>query len=299
MENRDESVALNLLKIVMMFFVVGMHYLSHSGFLVKEEPLTATWCGVWLIKSFLMVCVNCFVLVTGYYMSEREGVHKEKVLELADAMLFYSVFISFVLGIMGLVNFSVVRMVYILFPFSTKSYWFMTCYIVLYILSPYINRAVKDLNKKEFTKLLLAAILLFSIIPSLFNSIASTLDDTNGFGITWFVVLYLTGIWLKRTQFCFKRRITAPGIYIMCSLAVFLISFMVEKVCSMGVAQSFKGYGLSYIGYNYVFVYLASIGCFLTFRQIKVKNSTLCKGIVIAAPLTGGGVFDCRTSTAP
>ena len=63
---RKGNISLNLLKIISIWFVVGMHFLSHSGYLSNELNSFRMEANlVWLVRSFIMVAVNCFVLTTG------------------------------------------------------------------------------------------------------------------------------------------------------------------------------------------------------------------------------------------
>lgn len=59
----------------------------------------------------------------------------------------------------------------------------MTCYFVLYVMSPYIHPTFDNLDAKMLGKVLFAAIVLLSIILTMFNIICLTVDDTNGSGI--------------------------------------------------------------------------------------------------------------------
>ena len=60
--------------------------------------------------------------------------------------------------------FSIKLLIKSLFPITFKEYWFMTTYIVLYIFTPYLNKLINSMTKKENTIFLNVGILLFSII---------------------------------------------------------------------------------------------------------------------------------------
>lgn len=284
---KKSNISLNLLKIISIWFVVGMHFLSHSGYLLNALNSFRMEANlVWLVRSFIMVAVNCFVLITGYYQSDKESIKLRKCSALMGAMLFYSIAISIIMVVLLHKKLTMVQAIYTLFPFSTKSYWYMTCYLVLYLMSPYINRAFDNLDKKTLGKVLLVAVVLFSIIPTVFNSICSTLDDTNGFGIIWFVVLYLTGYWLRKSGFHFCHSITAPGLYVVSCILTFTISVSMNWI-GMHVYSGFQGYPISNLGYNYVTVYVASVALFLTFLQISVPTG-FGRMINTVAGCTGG-----------
>lgn len=271
-EELYQSRALNFLKIVMMICVVGLHFLSHGNYLLYEKPFSETWGGVWIIRSFIMVCVNCFVMVTGYYLCEKK-IKITKILRLMDGMLFYSVIISIIIWCLKFPDISVIQILNTIFPFMTGSYWFMSCYIVLYLIAPLINIVIRSITFETFTRYIFVCVMLFSIIPTVFSSFSGySIDRTNGYGVIWFIVLYLTGAWLRKTNFKFKKKYAAVGVYIGASLCTFLITISVKFFAMSGVAPSYINYELDYIGYNYFSVYIASIGCFLLFKNLRISK---------------------------
>ena len=82
-------------------------------------------------------------------------------------VLSYSLGIYIILTYLGYFEFSTVNLVKCLFPLSFKVYWFATVYLIIYILSPFINRLIKSLSKKEFCLLNIILFIICSIIPTL------------------------------------------------------------------------------------------------------------------------------------
>lgn len=54
----------------------------------------------------------------------------------------------------------------LIFPISTRKYWFLTVYVALYLLAPFINRLIDVLSQKQHQSLIAVSIVLFSILPS-------------------------------------------------------------------------------------------------------------------------------------
>ena len=76
-------------------------------------------------------------------------------------------------------------------PISKSNYGFMTYYIVLMLLSPFLNKFIKELSRDTFLKLLLLLIFIWSIYPTFFGT-------TFGYSqISWFIVLYLIGSFIN------------------------------------------------------------------------------------------------------
>ena len=60
-----------------------------------------------------------------------------------------------------------------LLPISHSAYWFMTCYIILMLFSPYLNKLIKGLSKKSFSKIVLLSLFLWSIVPTIIPPMTS------------------------------------------------------------------------------------------------------------------------------
>ena len=81
-----------LLRIVAMFMIISLHYLVKGWvatpfpFAVKENPVAVF---AWLVEAFCIVAVNCYVLISGYFLVESAW-KPERVRSLLAQVLFYS-----------------------------------------------------------------------------------------------------------------------------------------------------------------------------------------------------------------
>ena len=121
-----------MLRIVAMLSIVVGHVFYH-GF--HNECTDVLW-----LRPFTCCGVNIFVLISGYY-----GINFK--LKSLFSLLFMVSFYTICSGIIeyfcwGNV-FSLSRMSGVLLPFTGNHYyWFVTCYIYLYLLSPILNQGV-------------------------------------------------------------------------------------------------------------------------------------------------------------
>lgn len=93
---------------------------------------------------------------------------------------------------------------YSILPVISGHYWYITAYFIVFLLSPYINKQLKTLDKQSFQRLLVICYVVWCIIPFL------TLRETNGMfwnQFIWFMVMYMTGAYLKLFDGKFSRRI--------------------------------------------------------------------------------------------
>ena len=66
---KHNLVGIELLRIIAMMMVVGLHYLNFGGILWSEAVMNRRI--AWGIEAFLFVAVNCYVLISGYFLVKR------------------------------------------------------------------------------------------------------------------------------------------------------------------------------------------------------------------------------------
>lgn len=187
---------LELLRIVCMVFIVLHHFLLYSAFPKYGADVvngSAFSLGLaQLLNGFLCVAVNCFVLISGYF-SIKFRVKKLLGLYLMCAFyglagyLFHLWFGGYHLG-RSILN-------HTLFVFSHNRWWFINCYLVLFFMAPFLNKAISSLSKKSY----LSCLLLFTVLNVYFGFFWGQ-DHFNQFGYSaaQFVYLYLIGGYVKR-----------------------------------------------------------------------------------------------------
>lgn len=276
-----------LLRILAMHMIIGLHYLDKGNVLVNFVETSDTKSYLpWIFEAFFFCSVNVYILLTGYFMVEKD-VHTKKVFTLWSQVLFYSLLLGAIAACTGLTNpaeMDIYRLSYYIFPVVTEHYWFVTSYIILYLLLPFINPVLIKMEQKQMRNslLLLVAILCISktILP------LSLAVDKNGYDVLWFICLYLTGAYYKRFGFRYlSTKLSGLALYIVSSAGIFLCALVLKMIyVKTGHLQDIVTYSYSY---NHLLCYLAAIGLFVCFSKISIKSEKL--GKMIGA--LGGATF--------
>ena len=133
-----------LLRIIAMAMVV----LVHTDYWALGEP-SLDFCrteflkasGQYLVESFAIVCVNCFVFISGWF-SIRQSV--KGFANLLFQILFYSFLLYFSFCAAGIIPFDIKGFIA---HSNFFDYWFLACYIALYLLSPILNTFIDNATK--------------------------------------------------------------------------------------------------------------------------------------------------------
>ncbi len=184
-----------MLRIISMTMIIGLHYFGMGGALSNLMPSSYNYYVAHFFESTFIVGVNCFVLITGYFQINKNSIQISKVIEFLFNMLCYSLFFYAIAVGLELLPLTYKELAKAVFPFFRGLRWFIEIYIILYLFSPFLNRGLNQLNKREFKILLILMLLFFSIGASFLPN--PPVKD-NGYGIITFVLLYSIGAYIKK-----------------------------------------------------------------------------------------------------
>lgn len=131
------------------------------------------------------------MMISGYFMSQNKFKFK-RVIKLILQTLFYSLGIYIILNILGLIPFSITSLVKATFPILFKEYWFATGYVIIFILSPFINKVINNITRKELLIFICTILFMWSIIPTF------TKCDMYGNEICQLFLFYLLGAYIRK-----------------------------------------------------------------------------------------------------
>lgn len=260
---------LEMLRIVTMFMIIMLHFLAHGGVLNALPSDGLKFYFYWSVAGICYVAVNCYVLITGYFQSISKF-RLKKLLLLLMEVFFYSIIIYMGLCLFDIRQFTVKDFLLALFPTLNSEYWFVTIYIGLYILSPFINWALNQLEHRQHLLLLIMLIALFSAWPNLFF-LSVGLNFGGSFGIVWFFVLYCIGAYIRKYSKKESNVWKWVGSYLILSGLIPFSKFILSKI-SVKYLNSFVPDSLFY-SYNSILVLGASIALFNIFIRIQIKNT--------------------------
>ena len=287
MDAGSRETGYDLLRILAMFMVLTLHFLSQTDSLIGcGRELTGVRFAGSAAESLSIVAVNCFVLMSGYFLSEK-GFRIEKLLLLFLQVLFYSCLIPLVLTAAGIPLHAEglwAKAVYLL-PVSSEHYWFFTSYIIMYLFSPVLSRAVRELPEKQIRGVLLLLFMLLCLVPSL--SPVQLQADRYGYDPLWFLFLFLLGSFFRK----YGIPVIGQGpkgllLYLLCSAATWLgtvlLTILHEK--TGGLAY----YATVPLHYNALFVLLGAVGLFSFFGKPGKISAGAAKAAGWLAPLVFG-----------
>jgi len=280
----ERKYNLDLLRILSMVFVVCLHYLGVGGAYYNIydgdlSQITLNFAAASAIEALAIVGVNCFVLISGYFLI-TSSFKPKKILDLYLNTIFYTL-IFFVLNVIFF-GFGFSEMIGSVLPILMSTYWFITVYIALYLVSPYINKLCENMTQKQHLTLIIILVCIFSVWKSILP-IAETIDTRKGYSLTWFIVLYLIGAYVRKYNLqLFKRNGFNLLAYFLISLASACVKLM-AIVASTKISMLAEGQNLFY-HYDSITVLSASVFLFVFFSRLNVGSPKVGRVIGFVAP---------------
>ncbi len=287
--NKKRNANFELLRIIAMLMILVLHYNSHAETLLElGVPATGVQVFATILEGFCITGLNVYVFLSGYFLSQSK-VRLSRVLQLICQVYFYTILISLAMMSVGTYAVhntdSIYKITQYLFPISSEHYWFVTAYVIMYVMAPVMNAAVASLKRKQLKYVIIGLLIWFCFIKSFVPVMFVT--DHYGYDYGWFICLYLIAAYVRKYDvvlFYNARR----------SLAVFVFSCVMIGAMSIGLHY----YNLQFGGFNYyaevpvhlnfIFTLTGSLGLFSFFRFYRMKENRAADVVRFVAPLTFG-----------
>lgn len=261
-----------------MYMIVVGHCLFHGRVTAKLGYGTVNYFLSYLIQSFSVVHVNCFVMIAGYFAIDREF-KAQRLTKFWKQVTFYSVAICLIYGIfVGAAGTDVLKAI---LPISTNSYWFASVYMGLSLLMPFAGMLAVRLTKIQYRYLLVLLAVFFSVNHMLFR--VNTYGTYSGRELPWFLFLTLLAGYVKlHTKQ--KKKYFWYGMlgYVICSLAVLASVYL-----SVENHQEDIGY---FLNYNSPLALLATVFLFFGVKNMQWREKRL-DGLILKAASAAFGVY--------
>ncbi len=188
-KQRDSN--LELYRIILMLLIVAHHYLMNSGLFqhIENEPLTGKTIFYYLFCAWGKTGINCFVLITGYFMCKSE-ITLRKFLKLILEVEFYRVIFYLIFILSGYEEFtwgSLKR----LFPINSLSNGFTPCFILFYLCIPFLNILIRNMTRRQHQLLICLTLFIYTIIGTI-PHIKFAMNY-----VSWFCVLYFISSYIR------------------------------------------------------------------------------------------------------
>jgi len=269
----------DLMKIISMLFIILGHILMHGNVLSNTTGKTNVI--LTFIMIFIMVHVNSFVLVTGYFQYKKQF-KLSKLISLNNSMWFYKVIIMLIFLGLGLITMSKIDIFKTLMPINYDDYWFISTYLLLYISTPLLNILINNLSKNQHKLTIIIMFLILAILPTITMQVAY--NNNRGYSVANFIMLYFIGAYISKYDFKIFKEMDNKVVRVFCVLITLLMAAINLFIFGTINTIQNKGEILTYIydiiengKYSYCnpLIIIQTISYFYLFKTLNIKSKII------------------------
>ncbi len=268
-EKTERSSNLELLRCIMMLLIIAHHFVVNSGIddAMWNHPSSANNLFLFLFGAWGKMAINCFVLITGYFMCTLE-ISISKFIRLLVQVLFYKVVFYFIFLTCGYDDFSLNSILHLM-PINDVGSNFVSCFLLFYLCIPFLNILIRNITEKQH--LILMAICLF--IYTVLNLVYSVTINY----VSWFVVLYFIASFLRLYPIKTLEKTRRIGAVAILLMVLSVVSIILCIYVSVKIDKRVHYYLLS--DSNALLAVLTAVALFLFFKSIKIRHSKFINAV--------------------
>ena len=166
-------------------------------------------------------------------------------------------------------------------PLLSRHYWFTVAYIALYLVSPFINKMLNSLTKREYTWLVIGGAVLLSAWTTFIYFSAGVMTGGHT-GLLWFMYIYCVGGYLRKNrEYIPKKRFCIIGA--IAAIMVLMGYSLLQK--KFAFLQNFP-----VLQDDSIVILLISLFLFAAFLNVSIK-SAWCQKLIKAIAVGAFGVY--------
>ena len=273
---KQRSSNFEIYRILCMLMIVAHHYVVNSGLTSPDGPMMANPTAantiyLWLFGMWGKTGINCFLLITGYFMC-KSAITLRKFVKLLSEIYFYNLVIYAILLLSGYETVSITRMIKLAMPVWGFNQNFTSCFIGFWLTIPFWNILIQNMTKKQHQLLLILLLGMYSILGTL-----PKFHVTFNY-VTWFGVIYLIASYIRLYPCkAFEHRklwaLILMASIILSMLSVYAFVYVLGQGSYFFVSDS-----------NKFFAVAVAVSSFLCIKNIKMPYSKVIN-------IIGGSTF--------
>jgi hypothetical protein len=299
MNKKVRNTNIEVLRLVLMMVIFCWHILVH-GYGFKNIGGGGSMKGITdetgiVLSALFAPATYCFMFISGYYglrFSAKKGISMEIWLIIISLM-------ACLAGGFLFDSFSLRGLLTACFPVSTLRWWFMTSYMLIFLLSPILNKGIESLTKNGFL-VIVVAMIVYQIISFLL------LQENAGSNFLGLLSVFLMGRYCKIYKIEFKKHgalvlfvccfLLLVGLMLLCDhyckkIVFILLNYNTPLITMMAVALFYYVKGLkpryssklNELLKPVLFIYLVTEGLSVRFYEwlVTVIDYNICLGILV------------------
>ena len=189
-----------ILRSLAMLMIVFWHFIQNI--MINHGPIYHPASSDFINYAFLQygmilcsVGVNLYVMITGYFMVGK-SFKSNRIIRVWAQTLFYSTGIALLFYILQPDKYTIKDVFMGLIPIRTGSYWFVTDYLGLLLIAPFLSKAANALTNTQYIKLLMVIFIIGTNFIAGYP-LGDSMGGNLGYSLIWFMALFMIGAYFR------------------------------------------------------------------------------------------------------
>ena len=250
-----------LLRLLAMIVIIASHFLVHGTGVTSTPPLLT---NVIIIGS--RISNNIFFLLTGYFLQNSKFTFKKLL-----SLFIQIIFVNYSLLLINLFVFKERNIVLILkqlFPISSSMNWFITAYLGIYMIMPFLQKASTALRKNK--DIYGVFIFVLFCIMGLYGFI--TPSNPYYSGILFGIYIVFVGDFIR-----YKQSVLNSTHILVYGIGAFILLILIHKVLLKLTIYipTLSAYIEHFEGNSSPLITLIAISLVLNFKRLKINSKII------------------------
>ena len=287
-KRRDSN--LELFRIITMLLIVAHHYVVNSGLTAPDGPIDASIMShkslfLLLLGAWGKIGINCFVMITGYFMCTSQ-ITAKKFAKLICEVMFYKWIIYLIFLISGYEPFSIKTLYKAALPITSIHHDFISCFLIFWLFIPFLNILIKNIKERQHIWLILLCSFLYITL--------GTFKQVTMNYVSWFIVLYFIASYLRLyPKKCFSNT-KLWGILTFCFVVISAVSVVACAWIKTHYISKLSPYFFVTDSNTFLAV-VVGVCAFMFFKNIKLKYNSFIN--TVAASTFGVLLIHANSNT--
>ncbi|MBQ9605184.1 MAG: acyltransferase family protein [Firmicutes bacterium] len=266
---------IDLLKVLSVFAVIIIHILNQCGTLENLPEKSVSYFTGYFIYAIVLCMVNCFAMSSGFLLCKKKVKYSRASYVWVETV-FYGLVITAAFFFLNLQNVSAADVAKTFFPIINNSYWYVTAYIGVVLISPFINKLMLSLDRRQTRWLMAVLFLMFSVLSGILRS--SVYSVSQGYSFFWIAFMYMTGAAVRlHKPFENKNKFVFAILFAVGILLTFALPMAITRI----IPSLNEVINTDLLMYSSPTMAASSFFAVLFFTKVNIKNAFGIKSLKI------------------
>ncbi len=273
-KSKDRNSSIELLKIIGMMLIVLCHSVPFYGKTDALNYVDLTLATKNISEFIFIVFRNIgqigniiFVMCSAYFLVNSNATKTKKILYIISDCFVISILHLIIYLLIG-IDISTKDIIKQILPITFSNNWFIGCYLLLYIIHPFLNKIINTTEKKNLLRINIFLIVIYCILCKILGT-RYYYSNLIVFITIYFIVAY-NKLYLKKFAKNFKQNVCI----LVLSILAFLFLLIITNI--LGLRIGFLSNKMLYWNsINNIFFILIGLTLLNLFSRVNYKNKII------------------------